>query len=61
MADFVAALGLMLVLEGLTFAAFPGAARRAMAMLMEAPETSLRMAGLVSAVLGVLVVWLARG
>lgn len=61
MADLFAALGLMLVLEGVTFAAFPGAARSAMEKLLEAPEAGLRVAGLVSAVLGVVVVWLARG
>ena len=61
MHDLIAALGLVLVIEGLTFAAFPGAARRAMAMLTEAPEGSLRTAGLVAAGLGLLVVWLVRG
>jgi uncharacterized protein YjeT (DUF2065 family) len=61
MDDFIAALGLVLVIEGLTFAAFPGAALRAMAMLKETPEGSLRMAGLVAAVFGLAVVWLVRG
>jgi uncharacterized protein YjeT (DUF2065 family) len=61
MADLVAALGLVLVLEGVTFAAFPGAARRAMTVLLEAPEGSLRAAGVASAVAGVILVWLVRG
>jgi uncharacterized protein YjeT (DUF2065 family) len=61
MADFAAALGLVLVIEGLVFAAFPGPTRRAMALMMEAPDGSLRTAGIVSAVLGVLIVWLVRG
>jgi len=61
MSDFLVALGLVFVLEGLVFAAFPGAARRAMASVMEAPDGILRIVGIVSAVVGVLVVWLMRG
>ena len=61
MADFVVALGLVLVIEGLTFAAFPGPAKRALAAVTETSDGSLRLAGLVSAVLGVLVVWALRG
>ena len=61
MADFVAALGLVLVIEGVAFAAFPAATRRAMALMMETPDGSLRMAGVAAAVVGVLVVWFVRG
>ena len=61
MKDFLVALGLVLVIEGLSFAAFPGALRRAMAKLMEAPEGQLRTAGFVATLLGLLVVWMVRG
>jgi uncharacterized protein len=61
MADLIAALGLLLAIEGLTFAAFPGAARRAAAEIAQAPEALLRGIGLASAVLGVLVLWWVRG
>jgi uncharacterized protein YjeT (DUF2065 family) len=61
MAEFIVAIGLVLVIEGLLFAAFPGAAKRLAVSALETPETSLRVAGLVSAVLGLLLVWLARG
>lgn len=61
MADFVAAIGLVLVIEGLAFAAFPAATKRALALLFETPEAQLRTVGIVSAVLGLFVVWLARG
>jgi uncharacterized protein YjeT (DUF2065 family) len=61
MRDFIAALGLVLVIEGLAFAAFPAATRRAMTMMREAPDGSLRLAGVVSAVVGLLVVWFVRG
>jgi uncharacterized protein YjeT (DUF2065 family) len=61
MAQFIVAIGLVLVIEGLLFAAFPGAAKRLAASALETPETSLRVAGIVSAVFGLLLVWLARG
>jgi uncharacterized protein YjeT (DUF2065 family) len=61
MIDFIAALGLVLVIEGLVFAAFPAASKRAMAMMFETPESQLRAVGVVSAVLGLIVVWLVRG
>jgi uncharacterized protein YjeT (DUF2065 family) len=61
MSDFLVALGLLFALEGLTFAACPGAAKRAMASVLETPEATLRIIGIVSAVFGVLVVWFVRG
>ncbi|MCC6946609.1 MAG: DUF2065 domain-containing protein [Bradyrhizobiaceae bacterium] len=61
MTDFVVAIGLVLVIEGVMFAAFPGIARRAMAAMMETPEASLRTSGVVAAVAGLLIVWLVRG
>ena len=61
MSDFVAALGLVFVIEGLVFAAFPEAAKRAMNSVLETPDLSLRLIGIGSAVVGVFVVWLVRG
>ncbi len=61
MSDFLVALGLLFALEGLTFAACPGAAKRAMASVLETPEATLRLVGVASAVFGVLMVWFVRG
>jgi uncharacterized protein len=61
MSDFVAALGLVFVIEGLIFAAFPVQTKRAMMSVLETPETTLRAIGLVSALIGLVVVWLVRG
>lgn len=60
MSDFLAALGLVFVIEGLIFAAFPGHAKKAMLSVMQTSDASLRMVGLVAAVIGVVVVWLVR-
>jgi uncharacterized protein YjeT (DUF2065 family) len=61
MSDFLAALGLVFVIEGLVFAAFPEAAKRAMNSVLETPDLSLRLIGIGSAVAGVFMVWLVRG
>ena len=61
MSDFLAAFGLVFVIEGLIFAAFPGSAKKAMMSVLDTPEATLRAVGIGSAVVGVLVVWLARG
>lgn len=59
--DLLAALGLMLAIEGICVAAFPTAWRKALFAVLTSPETPLRLSGLAIAVVGVLVVWLARG
>ena len=60
-ADFLTALGLVLVLEGLLYAAFPEPMKRMVAMLLALPAGIMRMAGLTAAVVGLAVVWFARG
>jgi uncharacterized protein YjeT (DUF2065 family) len=60
MSDFLAAVGLVFVIEGLIFAAFPVQAKRAMTSVLETPETTLRTIGIGSAVIGVALVWLVR-
>lgn len=61
MTDFLAALGLVFIIEGLAFAAFPHAARRAVMAMTQTPDEALRLVGLLSAVLGLTVLWLVRG
>lgn len=60
MTDFLAALGLVFVIEGLVFAAFPGPAKRAMQSVLDTPDASLRVIGIGSAVIGLALVWLVR-
>ncbi|MBX6425405.1 MAG: DUF2065 domain-containing protein [Variibacter sp.] len=61
MQDFLVALGLVFVLEGLVFAASPTMAKRAMASALETPDGMLRAIGIGTAVAGLAVVWLVRG
>jgi uncharacterized protein YjeT (DUF2065 family) len=60
MSDFLAALGLVFVIEGVLFAVFPLGAKRAMTAVLDVPDSGMRIVGLVSAVVGVLIVWLVR-
>lgn len=60
MRDFLTALGLALVIEGVAYALFPGAMRRMMAEVVTMPSSLLRAFGLAAAISGVLAVWLVR-
>ena len=61
MQDLLTALGLMLVIEGVLYAAFPMSMRRALAAALALPDTTLRGVGLAAAAVGVAIVWLIRG
>jgi len=59
--DFLAAIGLVLVIEGLVYGGFPALARKLAAEMLSMPENVLRIGGLVAIAVGVAVVWLVRG
>ena len=61
MTDFLVALGLVFAIEGLLFAAFPGMTKRAMAHVFETPDNVLRIVGIVSAAIGIALIWIVRG
>jgi uncharacterized protein YjeT (DUF2065 family) len=61
MTDFLVALGLVFAIEGLIFAGAPALAKRAMASVLETPESTLRLVGVISAIVGVLMIWIIRG
>jgi len=59
-ADLAAALGLLMVIEGLLPFASPGSTKRAMALFSTAEDSTLRIAGLVSMAAGLALLWLVR-
>jgi uncharacterized protein YjeT (DUF2065 family) len=61
MLDFVVALGLVFMIEGLLFAAFPDAVKRGLSAVLETPVNMLRIIGIVSAIVGLVAIWLVRG
>ncbi|MHA6643128.1 DUF2065 domain-containing protein [Mesorhizobium sp. A623] len=61
MQDFLAAIGLVLVVEGLIYGGFPGLAKRLAGEVLSMQENVLRVAGLAAIAIGVGVVWMVRG
>ncbi|MER8493529.1 MULTISPECIES: DUF2065 family protein [Mesorhizobium] len=61
MQDFLAAIGLVLVVEGLVYGGFPGLAKKLAGEVLSMPENALRVAGLIAIAVGVGLVWLVRG
>jgi uncharacterized protein YjeT (DUF2065 family) len=58
--DLAAALGLVLVIEGVLPFLSPAGVRRAAAAMSEAGDSVLRVAGAASMAAGVLLIWLVR-
>ncbi len=61
MSEAVAAVGLVLALEGALYALFPEAMKRTAAQVLQTPSDTLRTVGVVSSAAGVGLVWLVRG
>ena len=58
--DFLAALGLFLVLEGMAPFLHPQGLKRALARLLTVPDRELRIAGLGSMLVGVVILFAVR-
>ncbi len=61
MSDLGTAIGLLLVIEGVLYALFPGVMQRVMAQALALSPAHLRTGGLAAALLGFALVWLIRG
>ena len=57
MQELFLALGLILVIEGGLYAAFPAAMKKMISIVLQQPVESLRSAGLATATIGVGLVW----
>jgi uncharacterized protein len=60
MSDFLTAVGLVLVFEGVLYGGFPSAAKRFAAEVSGQNESLLRGIGLAAMLIGLGIVWLAR-
>jgi uncharacterized protein len=58
--DFLIGIALLFVFEGLMFAASPAWMRRAMKSARATPDNVLRIVGIVSAVVGLVLIWFVR-
>lgn len=59
--DFLTAIALVLVLEGLSLALMPGALYRALERLAMLPQEALRWMGALMLLIGVAIVYILRG
>lgn len=60
MIDLLVVVGLILVLEGGLYAAFPAGMKRLMAVMIQQPNDALRISGLGAATLGVGIIWVVK-
>lgn len=58
--DLLSAIALLMVIEGLLPFANPRGSRRTMAVLAQMPDEKLRLAGLVSIIAGLVLLWVVR-
>lgn len=61
MSDLAVALGLVLVIEGVVYALFPGALKQMMLSALSLSDSALRAGGLCAVLFGFAIVWLVRG
>lgn len=61
MSDLLVAVALVLVFEGLLWAAVPQLGMKLLAAAAQTPEQTLRAAGVAAVLVGIVIVWLVRG
>jgi len=61
MSDLIVAIGLVFVIEGVLYAAFPNAMRKMVQDITKLPDTNIRTIGIFALVIGVIIVWAVRG
>jgi len=59
--DFLAALALAIILEGLLYAAFPEQMKKMLASILSRPASTIRAAALACAAVGLVLLWIVRG
>lgn len=61
MSDLLVAVGVVLVFEGLLWAAAPQLGLKLLTLAAQTPEQTLRMTGAAAVIAGLVIVWLVRG
>ncbi|HUR43358.1 MAG TPA: DUF2065 domain-containing protein [Aestuariivirga sp.] len=59
--EFLVALGLVFVIEGLLYALVPGHLKRMLRTMQDLSDDQLRVGGVSAIAFGVMIVWLVRG
>ena len=61
MNEFVIAIGLLFVIEGLVFSLMPTMVKQMAEEVLNKSESTLRMIGVIAMIIGVFAVWLVKG
>lgn len=61
MSDLIVGIGLVLVIEGLLYAAFPSAMRKMCEDMTKRADSNLRTVGMIAMIIGVAIIWAIRG
>ena len=61
MQELIIAIGLVLVIEGLMWAAFPHLLLEFLRVVEKTPESDLKLAGSIAMIIGVIIIWFAIG
>ena len=60
MKEFIIAIGLLFLIEGLFFAIFPSKIKNILDMIKNIPEHKLRLIGLIFLIIGFLIIWYVK-
>lgn len=60
MHEFLVAIALAFVLEGLLYAAFPAFMKRTLATILQSPEAQIRVIGLTTAIFGIIFLFVLK-
>ncbi len=60
LAELAIGIAMMLVVEGLIYAGFPGAIKRLAEQAIKMPDNTLRNFGIVAMAIGILIIWLIK-
>ncbi len=61
MSEFLTAIALLLVIEGLLYAAFPKQMKRAIEQMLKLPDSELRVFAFIVAGIGLIALWFIKG
>ncbi|KPB02843.1 DUF2065 domain-containing protein [Ahrensia marina] len=61
LSTLITAVGLVLVIEGLLYGVFPSLAKKLGEFLIATPRNDIQIAGIALALVGLVIVWFARG
>ena len=60
MTEFIIAIGLVFVIEGMLYALFPTSMKKMMSVALGQPENNIRLVGVIAAIIGLIIIYLMK-